>query len=150
VLGERGLAGAIAELAAQSPVPVKVAVSDEPLPEDIEVAAYFVCSEALANVAKYAGASSASVSVGARNGRVLVEVADDGAGGAVVGAGSGLRGLADRVEALGGALRLDSPSGGGTRLVVELPLRAARAELGQGTSRTGGPTRRHGADAQTN
>jgi signal transduction histidine kinase len=122
VLGERGLPGAIAELAAQSPVPVEAAVADGRLPEDIEVAAYFVCSEALANVAKYAEASRASVSVRARNGRVLVEVADDGAGGAVIGAGSGLRGLADRVEALGGALRLDSPRGGGTRLSVELPL----------------------------
>ncbi|HEX5896307.1 MAG TPA: ATP-binding protein [Thermoleophilaceae bacterium] len=122
VLSERGLPGAIAELAAQSPVPVAVSVSEGHLPEDIEVAAYFVCSEALANVAKYAAASSVSVSVGARNGRVLVEVADDGAGGAVVGAGSGLRGLADRVEALGGSLRLDSPPGAGTRLTVELPL----------------------------
>jgi signal transduction histidine kinase len=122
VLGERGLAGAIAELAAQSPVPVEVAVSDARLPEDIEVAAYFVCSEALANVAKYAEASSASVSVGARNDRVHVEVADDGGGGAVLGAGSGLRGLADRVEALGGVLRLDSPPGGGTRVIAEMPF----------------------------
>jgi signal transduction histidine kinase len=122
VLGERGLAGALAELAAQSPVRVQVAVPDAKLPDDIEVAVYFVCSEALANVAKYARASGVTVSVDARNGRVFVEVADDGAGGAVIGAGSGLRGLADRVEALGGELRLSSPPGGGTRVAVELPL----------------------------
>jgi signal transduction histidine kinase len=122
LLGERGLAGALLELAAQSPVPVDVSVGDARLPQDIEVAAFFVCSEALANAAKYATASQVSVSIGARDERVLVEVADDGAGGAVVGAGSGLRGLTDRVEALGGALHLDSPPGHGTRLVAELPL----------------------------
>jgi signal transduction histidine kinase len=122
LLGERGLAGALAELAARSPVPVEVAVTDRPLPEDIEVAAYFVCSEALANVAKYATASRASLSVTAAEGRLLVEVADDGRGGAVIGGGTGLRGLADRVEALGGTLSLDSPRGGGTRLRAELPL----------------------------
>jgi signal transduction histidine kinase len=86
------------------------------------VAVYFVCSEALANVAKYAAASRVTVSIGARAGRVFAEVADDGVGGAVIGAGSGLRGLADRVEALGGAVQLDSPPGRGTRLVAELPL----------------------------
>jgi signal transduction histidine kinase len=122
VLGELGLAGALAALAEQSPVPVDVTAPDERLPEEIEAAAYFVCSEALANVAKYASASRVAVSVMARNGRVLVEVVDDGRGGAAIGGGTGLRGLADRVEALGGALRLDSPSGGGTRIAVELPL----------------------------
>src|SRR6266540_737335 len=123
LLGERGLAGALAALGERSPVPVDVAAPGAPLPEEIEAAAYFVCSEALANVAKYASASHAAVSVRAEDGRVLVEVADDGRGGAVVGRGSGLRGLADRVEALGGTLRLDSPAGAGTRLTVELPLR---------------------------
>ena len=122
VLAERGLAGALAELAAASPVPVEVAVSDSQLPEDIEAAAYFVCSEALANVAKYASASRVRLSVEARNGLLLVEVSDDGRGGAVMGGGSGLRGLADRIEALGGGLSLDSPPSGGTRLGVELPL----------------------------
>jgi signal transduction histidine kinase len=122
VLGERGLGGALAQLASRSPVPVVLSVPDGRLPEDVEVAAYFVCSEALANVAKYAAASSVALSVEARNGLVLVEVADDGAGGAVIGAGSGLRGLADRVAALGGALHVDSPPGHGTRVVVELPL----------------------------
>jgi signal transduction histidine kinase len=122
VLAERGLPGALAELAAASPVPVEVAVSFGRLPEDIEAAAYFVCSEALANVAKYASASHARVTVDARDGLLFVEVADDGRGGAVIGGGSGLRGLADRVDALGGTLSLDSPAGDGTRLAVELPL----------------------------
>jgi signal transduction histidine kinase len=150
VLRERGLAGALAELAAQSPVPVEVTVADVRLPEDIEVAVYFVCSEALANGAKYASASRVWLSVETRQGLVHVKVADDGRGGAVIGGGTGLRGLADRVDALGGALSLDSPPGGGTRLAVELPLGNGPAERGQGTSRTGGPTRRHGADPQTN
>jgi signal transduction histidine kinase len=122
VLGERGLAGALAALGERSPVPVDVAAPGARLPDEIEAAAYFVCSEALANVAKYAAASHAAVSVRTENGRVLVEVADDGRGGAAMGGGSGLRGLADRVEALGGTLRLDSPPGGGTRVVAELPL----------------------------
>jgi signal transduction histidine kinase len=125
VLGERGLAGALAALGERSPVPVDVAAPGEHLPAEIEAAAYFVCSEALANVAKYAAASHAAISVRTENGRVLVEVADDGRGGAAMGGGSGLRGLADRVEALGGTLRLDSPPGGGTRIAAELPLAGA-------------------------
>jgi signal transduction histidine kinase len=122
VLEERGLAPALAALAERCPVPVEIVASDKRLPEEIEAAAYFVCSEALANVAKYAAASRVAVSVRALDRRLLVEVADDGSGGAVIGRGTGLRGLADRVEALGGALRLDSPPGGGTRIAVELPL----------------------------
>jgi signal transduction histidine kinase len=122
VLGERGLGGALVALGERSPVPVEVAVPEGRLAEEIEAAAYFVCSEALANIAKYASASRVAVSVRARDGHVLVEVVDDGAGGAAVGRGTGLRGLADRVEALGGELQLDSPLGGGTRLAVELPL----------------------------
>ena len=122
ILGERGLASALETLAGQSPVPVELVVTEAGLPQEIEVAAYFICSEALANVAKYASASRVAVSVRAMNGRVLVEVADDGRGGAVLARGTGLRGLADRVDALGGALRLDSPPGHGTRLTAELPL----------------------------
>jgi signal transduction histidine kinase len=121
VLSERGLAGALSALAKRSPVPVDVVAPGVPLPEQIEAAAYFVCSEGLANVAKYASASRAGVSVRTANGRAIVEVTDDGRGGAQIGQGTGLRGLADRVEALGGALRLDSPLGGGTRIEVELP-----------------------------
>ena len=122
VLGERGLAGALAALGERCPVPVDVEAPGTRLPAEIEAAAYFVCSEALANVAKYASASHAALSVRKEDGRVLVEVADDGCGGAAIGGGSGLRGLADRVEALGGTLRLDSPRGGGTRIAAELPL----------------------------
>jgi signal transduction histidine kinase len=121
VLAERGLGSALMALAGQSPVPVEVTAPDGRLPEEIEAAAYFVCSEALANVAKYASASRAAVSVRADERRVMVEVVDDGRGGAAVGRGTGLRGLSDRVEALGGSLQLDSPIGAGTRIAVELP-----------------------------
>ena len=122
LLSQRGLAGALAALAERSPVPVEVVAPNERLPEEIEAAAYFVCSEALANVAKYASAARAAVSVTVRDGRLLVEVVDDGRGGAVLGGGTGLRGLADRVEALGGTLRVESPPGAGTRLAAELPV----------------------------
>ena len=94
---------------------------DGRLPEPVEAAAYFVVAEALANVAKYASASTSLRHGGRRNGRAVVEVADDGVGGADPAKGSGLRGLADRVEALGGALALESPRGAGTRLGVEIP-----------------------------
>jgi signal transduction histidine kinase len=121
-LDEAGLADALVSLARRSPVPVELSVPDGPLPEEIATAAYFVCSEALANVIKYAGATRAVISVTERSDRLLVEVADDGVGGAVIGTGSGLVGLADRVEALGGRLDVDSPSGRGTRVTAELPL----------------------------
>jgi signal transduction histidine kinase len=120
-LTETGLAAALAELGEHSPVPVQVRVSAERLPPAVEAAVYFVCSEALANVAKHAQASHAAVRVERRAGLVVVQVEDDGVGGADP-AGSGLRGLADRVEALRGRLRVESPPGGGTRLVAEIPL----------------------------
>jgi len=91
------------------------------LPEPVESAAYYVVAEALANVAKYASATSVSVSVNRQNGRAVVDVSDDGVGGADPARGSGLRGLADRVEALGGALVVESPPGAGTRLHAEIP-----------------------------
>ena len=97
--------------------------------EELESAAYFVCAEALANVAKYAGASRAEVSVVERDGRLCVRVADDGVGGADPERGSGLRGLADRVEALGGSFRVASGPGTGTRLAAELPLGASRERV---------------------
>jgi signal transduction histidine kinase len=122
VLTERGLEAALSELAARSPVPVEVSASAKRLPPAVEAAAYFVCSEALANVAKHAGASRATVEVGERAGLLRVEIADDGGGGAEIGRGSGLRGLADRVEALGGRLSVQSPPGEGTRVSAELPL----------------------------
>ena len=95
---------------------------DERLPEPVEAAAYYLIAEAITNVAKHAHASHVSVSVLRENGRVLVSVADDGVGGADPGGGSGLHGLADRVEALHGNLRVDSPPGGGTRLEARIPV----------------------------
>jgi signal transduction histidine kinase len=122
-IGEGGLSAGLASLAARSPIPVDLRVREVSLPEELERAIYFVCSEALANVIKYANASSAMISIGERPERLHVEITDDGIGGAVPRDGSGLSGLAERLEALGGTLELDSPSGGGTRVSVELPLR---------------------------
>ena len=95
----------------------------ERLPGPVESAAYFVVSEALANVAKYAHATQATVALERANGHVTIEVADDGVGGADVAHGSGLRGLQDRVAALDGTLSLQSPAGRGTRLRAEIPCR---------------------------
>jgi PAS domain S-box-containing protein len=122
VLTDHGLRAAVEMLAARAPVPVEIEdVPDERLPESVEAAAYYLIAEALTNVAKYAGASAVRVRVTAGDGRIAVEVADDGVGGADPAAGSGLRGLADRVESLGGALDVRSPAGGGTRLRAEIP-----------------------------
>jgi signal transduction histidine kinase len=122
VLSERGLAPALRSLAARAPVPVELV--GEPggrVPAAVETAAYFVVSEALANVAKYAEAEQATIRLERANGRLLVEVSDDGVGGAAPSTGSGLHGLADRVAALDGTLTIVSPRGGGTRVTVELP-----------------------------
>ena len=100
---------------------------DERLPAGVEAAAYYLVAEALTNVAKYAQASMASVRVLRENGHVIVEVSDDGIGGADARRGSGLRGLADRVEALDGRLDLDSPPGAGTRIRAEIPCDDAAA-----------------------
>jgi signal transduction histidine kinase len=121
VLTERGLEPALHALAARAPVPVTFETDGERLPAPVEVAAYFVVSEALANVAKYAQATAATVAVHRANGSVTVDVTDDGIGGADAAEGSGLRGLGDRVAALDGTLSLDSPPGHGTRLHVEIP-----------------------------
>ena len=126
ILSDLGLEGALADLAERSPVPVTATVSASSLPPEVESAVYFICSEALANVAKYASASSVAVSVRAGGRRVAVAVEDDGVGGADPTGGTGLRGLADRVEALGGALHVDSVRGRGTRLVAEIPYAAER------------------------
>jgi signal transduction histidine kinase len=125
-LVECGLAEAIAELAAVSPVPVTVTAIPGVLLSDAAAAAYFVCSEALANVAKHSGASRCSVTAGTSDGLLRVEIADDGAGGADEAKGTGLRGLADRVEALGGIFGVSSPPGKGTVLAAEIPLGEAR------------------------
>ncbi len=123
VLTDRGLEPALRTLADRAPVPVDVRADlQERLPGSVESAAYFVASEALANVAKYARASEASVVVERVNGRVAVEVTDDGVGGADASRGSGLRGLSDRVAALDGNLLVDSPQGRGTRLRAEIPV----------------------------
>ena len=122
-LTEHGLSTALASLARRSLVPVELTVPAERLPAEVESAAYFICSEELANVAKYASASRVIVRVTADDRAALVEIADDGVGGADPAQGSGLRGLADRVEALGGQLRLESEPGGGTCLSAEIPLR---------------------------
>ena len=122
VLSEGGLPTALRELADGSSVPTELSVPDVRFPAPVEVAAYFVCSEALANIAKYAAASRAAIEVMQQRGSLVVSVSDDGRGGASVDAGSGLRGLVDRVEALGGRLTLTSPPGEGTLLVAELPI----------------------------
>ncbi len=122
VVSGHGLAVALEQLVARAPVPVRISVEIEGrLPEAIEMAAYYLIAESLANIGKYAQASSATVELARSNGDLCVEVADDGIGGADTERGSGLRGLADRVEALGGQLRVWSPSGGGTRLRAEIP-----------------------------
>jgi signal transduction histidine kinase len=123
LLTDRGLEPALEALAARAPVPTTVeGVPERRLPPQIEAACYFVTSEALTNVAKYAGAMSASVSLAIEHGRVRLIVRDDGVGGADLNAGSGLRGLRDRVEALDGHLHIDSPPGLGTTLIAEIPL----------------------------
>ncbi len=124
-LTEHGLSSALDELADQAAIPVVIEVPSRRFPAPQEAAAYFVCSEGLANVAKYAEASGARIGIDAAGQRLMVHVADDGRGGADPSRGSGLRGLADRVAALGGALSVDSPPGGGTRLTAELPIGAA-------------------------
>jgi signal transduction histidine kinase len=122
VLTERGLGPALASLADRAPLPVEVErLPDERLPGQVEAAAYYVVSEALANVAKYASASTATVRVARTNGRAVVEVVDDGVGGADPTIGSGLRGLTDRIEALDGRLRIMSPVGEGTTIRAEIP-----------------------------
>jgi len=124
VLTERGLEPAVRALADRAPVPVELAVSigEQRLPGPVEAAAYYVVSEALTNVAKYAAASVVRISVERVDGAAHLIVSDDGVGGANPAGGSGLRGLADRVEALDGRLTIDSPPGAGTTLRAVLPL----------------------------
>ncbi|GLW06971.1 hypothetical protein Misp01_21010 [Microtetraspora sp. NBRC 13810] len=122
VLTEHGLAPAVAELADRCAVPVHVGV-DLPirLPAPVEAAAWFVVGEALTNVSRHSGAEQAWVGARLRGGVLVLEVRDDGAGGADSGRGSGLVGLADRVSVLNGRITLTSPAGGPTVLGVELP-----------------------------
>jgi signal transduction histidine kinase len=122
VLSDRGLDAALETLANRAPLPVELnPLPKERLPEAIELAAYFVVAEALTNVAKYADASHAKVNVVRRNGRLLVEVVDDGVGGADPDNGTGLRGLADRLAVIEGRLEIDSPAGRGTTIRARIP-----------------------------
>jgi signal transduction histidine kinase len=122
VLTGHGLAVALESIAARTPVPVRLAVAVEGrLPEQVEVAAYYVVSESLTNIGKHAQATRATAEIVRANGHVVVEIIDNGVGGADTERGSGLRGLADRVEALGGRLRVWTPLGGGTRVRAEIP-----------------------------
>jgi signal transduction histidine kinase len=121
-LTEHGLRAAVIELVEGSPLAVEVEVPSERFPPSVEATAYFVCAEALANIGKYAGARRVGCTVARGDGVLRVVVEDDGVGGANVAAGTGLRGLADRVNALGGELRVVSPLDVGTIVTAEIPV----------------------------
>jgi signal transduction histidine kinase len=124
VLVDHGIEAAVREVADRMPLPVTLEFSiPSRLPAPIEAAAYFVVSEALANVAKHAQATHCEVSGWVDRDRLVITVQDDGAGGARLGAGTGLTGLVTRLDALGGTLDVDSPPGGPTRLRMETPCR---------------------------
>jgi signal transduction histidine kinase len=123
VLTDRGLAAALQALATRSAVPVEVrSVPSERLPAAVEATAYFVVAEALTNAAKHARCAHAEIGVVLEAGWAVVEVRDDGVGGAAASGGSGLRGLADRVGALGGELEIESPAGGGTTIRARIAV----------------------------
>jgi signal transduction histidine kinase len=121
VLTDHGLAAAVRTLAERARIPVEVGAPESRLPDEVETAVYFIVAEALSNTTKHAGASRAWVKVARENGRVRIEVGDDGVGGAALDGGTGLRGVADRAGALGGRMVVQSPRGTGTRLLVEIP-----------------------------
>jgi signal transduction histidine kinase len=122
VLSTGGLAGAVAALARRAPLPVEVgALPAQKLPKQVELAAFFVVSEALTNVAKHASATQASVTVIKWGGRLVVEISDNGVGGADLDRGTGLRGLTDRLAAIEGRLDVDSKPGGGTIVRASIP-----------------------------
>jgi len=120
-LRQGGLASALGALASRAPLPVTVDATSERFQPDVEATAYFVASEALTNVVKHAGASSVTIRARRDGGMLVVEIEDDGEGGARMDGGSGLRGLVDRVESRGGRLRVESAAGSGTRIVGEIP-----------------------------
>ena len=123
LLEERGLGPMIADMAARSPIPVKLGgLPARRLPLSAEASAYYVIAEAMANAQKHAQASTIRLSVRARGSAVVVEVADDGAGGATETPGSGLQGLRERVEAVGGTFAVDSPAGRGTHIIAAIPI----------------------------
>jgi PAS domain S-box-containing protein len=122
ILTHRGLAAAVEALADRAPLPVHTDIPEERYPDSVESAAYFITAEALTNVAKYANASTASVTATSSAGSLVLTISDDGSGGASPSPGSGLSGLHDRVSALEGTLAVDSPPGRGTRVRAEIPL----------------------------
>jgi signal transduction histidine kinase len=129
ILSDRGLPAALEALAARAPLPVELLVElHRRPPEHVEVAAYYLVSEALTNILKHSDATSASVSVTRRDAELVVDVSDDGAGGADRDTGSGLRGLTARIDALGGQLEVSSPPGAGTTLRAEIPLEQGRVQ----------------------
>ena len=122
ILVERGLPAALDDLSRRAALPVRVELAlTGRLPEAVEAAAYFVASEALTNAAKHSHASEVRLTASCDGSRLVIEVSDDGIGGAGAGGGSGLRGLADRVEAIGGRFTVSSPPGRGTTVRAELP-----------------------------
>ena len=127
VLTAGGLRAGVGALASRMPVPVEVAIPADRLPAPIEATAYFVVAEALTNVAKHAGAASAAVAARVEDGTLRVEVRDDGVGGARPD-GSGLQGLWDRLAALDGRLRIESPADGGTLVAATIPIPASAIE----------------------
>jgi signal transduction histidine kinase len=131
ILTVRGLAAAVRALAGRAPIPVTVITTDDGQrwPTAVESAAYYVVAEALTNVTKYSGATSATVRVLHRDDLLTIEVSDDGRGGARASAGSGLGGLKDRVEALDGVFEVESVQGTGTRVRAELPLAPEQVEV---------------------
>jgi len=122
VLTQRGLAASLEALAARAPLPVELAVEELVLPKAIEAAAYYVVAEAMTNVAKYSSATGARVSIRLAGAHAVIEVADDGVGGAQPARGSGLRGLGDRIDALDGRLEIESAEGRGTCVRAIIPL----------------------------
>jgi signal transduction histidine kinase len=140
VLTDRGLAPALQSLANRSTFPVAITgVPAIRLPEPVEAALYYVVAESLTNAAKHSRATKGSVELSTTSETVAVEIRDNGSGGASMSSGSGLRGLADRVEALGGELRYQSPAGGGTVIRAELPLRAGGTPAVRESTTGGGP-----------
>jgi signal transduction histidine kinase len=126
-LSELGLAGALTQVAARGPLSVEARISVPPLSDELEAAAYFVACEALTNVVKHAAVDRAQLRAEVQEGLLVIEVTDDGRGGADA-AGAGLTGLADRVMTLGGTLRIDTVTSGGTRVTAALPLAPAQEE----------------------
>jgi hypothetical protein len=136
-LSEAGLAAAVHDVAASAPLPVAVDISSCRYPPEVEAAAYFVCAEALTNTIRYAGATHVDVRAHEADGTLVVAVRDDGIGGASTSAGTGLMGLADRLDVLGGRLTLTSPAGHGTSVVAVIPCATGALSAGSPTPEVG-------------